>query len=195
MFTYILDISLSYKDIISNNKIIIKEMGKKQVILSIDGATKTGWVVYKNGVITEHGTKAFKPKSRLLDYGNWLNRMIKKYKVTDIVAENVFREHSRTKDKAFWALANMQGVLVYVAESSNIPTTFVNPLQVKGYMIPSIKQHERTEDKQRMIRRVKSLGYQLANDKADDEADAIGILLTYLYNKNLPVTHPKDMKQ
>ena len=42
----------------------------------------------------------------------------------------------------------------------------------------------------RMINRVKKLGYELETDKSDDEADAIGIMITYLDDKSLPVTHP-----
>lgn len=46
-----------------------------------------------------------------------------------------------------------------------------------------------------MIEAVTKLGYQLEKPMADDEADAIGILLTYLYSKGLPVTHPNDKRQ
>ena len=42
-----------------------------------------------------------------------------------------------------------------------------------------------------MIKRIKKLGYSLEKDNADDEADAIGLLITYLNNHNYIVKHPK----
>ena len=132
-------------------------MENKDVILSIDGATKTGWAIYENGKIIKHGTKRFAQKTRIPQYGSWLLDMIGKYGVTHVVAENVYREHSRTEDKAFWVLANMQGVLEYITGTNNVPCTLINPLMVKSYMIPSV-QHNRNEDKARMINRVKHLG-------------------------------------
>ncbi len=86
----------------------------------------------------------------------------------------------------------MQGVLECVTSLSEIGLTLLNPLLVKSRMIPSFKRYSRNEDKQRMIERIKALGYQLETEKADDEADAIGILITYLNEYNLPVTHPKN---
>lgn len=167
----------------------------KQVILSIDGATKTGWAIYQNGTITEHGTKRFNSNKRIPQYYNWLLKMIGENEITHIVAEDIFREHSRTKDNAFYVLSKMQGVLECVTSLSNTELTLLNPLQVKTEIIPSFKKHNRAEDKQRMINRVQSLGYQLETDKADDEADAIGILITHLKNCNLPVTHPKNNRR
>lgn len=165
-------------------------MTKEKVILSIDGATKTGWAIYKNGKIVKHGTKRF-TNPICGKYFNWLVQMIGENEVTHIAAEDIYRLHNRTQDKAFLALAKMQGVLCAVAENNKVDLTLLNPLQVKFVMIPSVTRHERKDDKQRMINRVKFLGYQLENDKADDEADAIGILITYLHNNGIPVKHPK----
>lgn len=164
-------------------------------ILSIDGATKTGYAIYKDGRITEHGTKRFRKETRCCEYGCWLEKIIKEKGVTHIVAENIYREHTQTKDAAFQVLANLQGVLVYISGCYNVPVTFYDPLFVKSKIIPTVwgKQHTRTEDKERMIGCVTNrYGYSLADSKADDEADAIGIMITYLLANNLPVTHPKD---
>lgn len=163
-------------------------------ILSIDGATKTGYAIYKDGRITEHGTKRFRKETRSYEYGCWLEKIIKEKGVTQIVAEDIYREHTQTKDKAFQVLANLQGVLKYISGCYNVPVTFYNPLFVKSNIIStSSEQHTRTEDKERMIRCVTNrYGYSLADSKADDEADAIGIMITYLLEHNMPVTHPKD---
>lgn len=163
----------------------------KQVILSLDAATKTGWALYRDGRISTHGTKTFHPSEREKEFGSWLLEMIGEYEVTDIVAEDIYRARTRVadKDKAFLALAKMQGVLKYIADTLNVSCTLLNPLQVKSYMIPVFGRRERSDDKQRMLFCVKALGYTLEKPDADDEADAIGILLTYLNNKNLPVVH------
>lgn len=163
------------------------------VILSVDAAQKTGWAIYKNGRIIEHGTKQLKRTSKFGSYGEWLKRMINKYNVNCIVAEDVFRKKDHTRENAYSALTKMQGVLLYVIETEGLESAFLNPLLVKDTMIPTVywKKHERTEDKKRMINRVQSLGYGLDSDTADDEADAIGILITYLKSKKYPLTHPQ----
>ena len=178
-------------------------MEKETVIMSIDPAEKTGWAIYKNGKIVKHGTKSF-AKSTCGKYMNWLLKMIGEYEATHIAAEAIFREATHKKDKAFWALAAMQGVLCAVAENSQLDLTFIDPKEAKETMISNLwlklrkctnEKERRTECKRLMISRVKFLGYKLENDKADDEADAIGILLTYLYNKGIPVTHPNGKRQ
>lgn len=169
-----------------------KKEQKDNVILAIDGATKTGYAVYKNDRIIEHGTERFRPTRRCYDYSKWAQKMINKHGITQIVAEDIFREHSRTKDKAFYVLAKLHGVLEDRNERNGLPEVcFINPLMVKRFMIPRMcTKYERSEDKQRMINRVTHLGYNLESEKADDEADAIGILLTYLDAKGLPINHP-----
>ena len=167
----------------------------KQIILSLDSATKTGWAIYKNGKIEKHATKRFNASTRVAEYGKWLEKLITRNKINTIVAEDIFREHSRTKDRAFQTLAQLQGVLMYLSDKHVIELKFIEPLRVKNHMIPSIRPHSRTEDKSRMINRVKKLGYELETDKSDDEADAIGIMITYLDDKSLPITHPNQKTQ
>lgn len=168
---------------------------KNQTILALDSATKTGWAIYKNGKIIKHGTKRLKPSTRELDYGEWLTKIIETNKITTIVAEDIYREHHRTQDKAFQTLSQLQGVLKYICGINEVDLIFLNPLMIKNHMIPSIRKHEREQDKIRMINRVKKLGYELETDSSDDEADAIGILITYLDNKHLPVIHPNQKTQ
>lgn len=165
---------------------------KDNIILAIDGATKTGYAIYKNGRIIVSGTMKFRKSVREQTYGEWVQKMIVEYDVTQIVAEDIYREHSRMLDNAFYALAKLHGVLMYVNGINGLPdVSFLNPLKVKNYMIPTIRKlHTREEDKQRMINRVAHLGYTLESEKADDEADAIGILLTYLNIHDLPINHP-----
>ena len=165
-------------------------MENRQVVLSIDGATKTGWAIYRNGKITAHGTKRLRPAKRCYDYAVWLAGMLEKYNVTHIVAEDVYRDHNHQRDKAFYVLAKLHGVLETISCEHQTNLVFLDPMRVKGYIIPSMKKHERKEDKQKMINRVKYLGYTLETDSADDEADAIGILITYLDACKMPIVHP-----
>ena len=57
----------------------------------------------------------------------------------------------------------------------------------------------RTEQKARMVRAVQRLGYKLETDHngnpSNDHADAIGILITYLNGKHIPVTHPSTTER
>lgn len=177
-----------------------KTKEENKIILAIDGATKTGWALYTNGKITAHGTKQFKKETRESQYGNWLETMITKYGITNIVAEDIYRQQDRTRDKAFQVLANLQGVLNYMVQTHKVEPYYISPISVKNHMniTPPFrklqsdeeKQRQRVLNKTRMINRVKQLGYVLENDKADDEADAIGILISYLEIYELPVKHP-----
>ena len=169
-----------------------KAIEKERVILSIDGATRTGYAIYKGGAIIAHGTKQFTPSKRVEQYGDWLQQTIGEWQVTEIVTEDIYREHDHTKDRAFLSLALMQGALRVITYQNGITPTFLNPLLIKSHMIPSFgrKKCTREENKQRMINRVKGYGYQLEHDNTDDEADAIGILITYLDEYNIPVVHP-----
>lgn len=173
-----------------------KNMESKEVVLSIDGATKTGWAIYEYGRITEHGTKRFMPSKKLSEFWEWLHKMKCMYEVTGIVAEDIYRDRSGMRDKAFQSLAEMQGVLKAFAGCFGITVEFISPLTVKRHMIPRTGKHDREEDKRRMIGHVtRTLGYVLESEGADDEADAIGIMSTYCEMKGIPVEHPKGMKR
>lgn len=52
------------------------ETKRQQVILYLDGATKTGWAIYKNGTIVTHGTKRFDSNKRIPQYYKWLSKII-----------------------------------------------------------------------------------------------------------------------
>ena len=84
---------------------------KSPVILSIDGATKTGWAIYKNGEIIAHDTQKFKPETREGQYSEWLENKIIQHNVTHVVAEDIYQDQDGRKDKAFQVLSGLQGVL------------------------------------------------------------------------------------
>ena len=178
----------------TSNQTVSKQSGEtlEKVILSIDGATKTGYAIWRNSAIVASGTKQLNRKNgkRLNEYRKWLLSTIAEWQVTNIVAEDIYREHNHLMDKTYKALSQMQGVTEMVSEETHTDSEFINPLQVKRYMINGTTRNRAT-DKQRMINRVTALGYNLETPTADDEADAIGIMLFYLYEYDLPITHPQ----
>lgn len=174
-------------------------MTNKNVILSIDAATKTGWAIYKNGKIVKHGTKDLGKVTRIEKYVNWLMQMIGENEVTHIAAEDIFKKDDVRKD-TLESLSEMKGALKAVSYIQNIGVSFIAPLAVKTTMLRNYwyemqrcksAKERRFKGKELMLKRIMNLGYTLENDKADDEADAIGILITYLQNNNIPVKHPK----
>lgn len=173
---------------------VSKQSGEtpEKVILSIDGATKTGYAIWRNGEIVKSGTKQLSRKNgkRLNEYRKWLLDTVVEWQVTNIIAEDIYREHNHLMDKTYKALSQIQGVTEMASEETHTESKFINPLTVKRYMINGTTCN-RAKDKQRMINRVTALGYNLETPTADDEADAIGIMLYYLDSHDLPITHPK----
>lgn len=166
---------------------------KDNIIMALDGATVTGWALYTNGVITAHGAKKFRTthnNTRCGEYCQWLSKMIAKHHITHIVAEDTYRDHKEQRDKAFAGLEEMKGVVMAVTFSTGIGFSLIDNLKWRNIVFRNFRRYNREEYKQRMINRAKVWGYELKNDKADDEADAIGILAAYLQLRDFPVTHP-----
>ena len=165
----------------------------KNSIIALDTATKTGYAIYNNGKIIKSGTWKFSEKEREKELFLRLKRTIEKYSVAMIVAEDVFKG----KKSAYDVLCELRGIVRAVAQIYKLPEIeYIPPVRAQIFMWGRRcgKDYKRTE-KQKMIEAVTKLGYQLEKPMADDEADAIGILLTYLYSKGLPVTHPNGKRQ
>lgn len=168
-------------------------------ILAIDGAASTGYAIYHNGKITKHGTRVFRAsphESKSHKYGAWLQSVIAKYHITAIVAEDTFRKHGneyeqRKYDNTAKGLNKLQGVLEYISEENGITPVLTAPIDWKRKILPtSFGKRTRELDKRKMLVLAQKLGYQLEKPTADDEADAIGIMLHYLECNKLPVIHP-----
>lgn len=182
------------KDKVTSKQTVSKQSGEmpEKVILSLDTATKTGYAIWRNGAIVKSGTKRFHHSEyrRIKDYDEWLYNILTEWGVTDVVAEDIYRTHDKQRDNAFTVLAEMRAVTILTSQELGITPAFANPLAVKKDMINGTTRNRAT-DKQRMINRVTALGYNLETPTADDEADAIGIMLHYLDNNDLPITHPQ----
>lgn len=145
-----------------------------RTILSLDTANKCGWAIWRNGSIVNSGVWNFTSKTigrKLTKFSSQLTEIIVSWKVTDIVAEDIYLDTSRPK--AFWRLGEMRGVLLAVAEQHNIAVNFIEPSQHKRYLCHS--SYATKSDTQNALQR---LGY--GEIFSNDEADAIAILLTYI---------------
>ena len=163
----------------------------ENIILALDVASrKTGYAIYKSGQLIKSGTWLFNFDKKFWELYSRLKRAIDKYHVTQIVAEDIFKSPNPKMVSAFQVLAECRGVMECAAQLYDLPVRFINPLIVKSVM-GIRKEIKGKEIKKRMIIEVEALAYQLESPNADDEADAIGVLMTYLKEKGLPITHPK----
>lgn len=181
-------------------------------ILALDTASHvTGYAIYKDGVITESGaiklrgngnTDTERTQNRLEQLYVKVCNLISKHKITQLVAEDIFNDSNPQKKSACEVLGACRGILIASNAQYKLQLIkFIKPCVAKremwGYTTARADHRTMTrqEQKARMCRAVERLGYQLKTDrngnKDNDQADAIGILITYLNAHNLPVTHPK----
>ena len=170
-------------------------------ILSLDTASKiTGYAIYRNGKITDSGAWKIDQCKPFSDLEEKITYALNKYNVTHIVAEDIYKSQDTRLQSAFDKLSKCHGVLNLISEKTDIPLTLIDPRKAKrdmwGYTTarPSYRTMPREEQKTRMIRAVERLGYKLETDRngkpSNDQADAIGILITYLNRRNIPIMHP-----
>lgn len=160
--------------------------------LALDLASgKTGYAIYRNDKIIKSGTWVLKSQTRYADLYNNIVNTIDKYEISNLVIEDIFKDND--KPTAFQILAECRGIAECIAQLRRVPTSFIRPIAVKQH-ICGIRYNKDTSHRQykdMMIRRITKLGYKLEKQNADDEADAIGLLITYLDNHNYIVKHPK----
>lgn len=183
----------------------------KITILALDPAShKTGWAIYRNGRITDHGvitlkgvgeTSSERTDNRIIDLKNKVCKLIEKHKVAQVVSEDVFRDGDIKHDVASMVLSMCRAAVTIANNDCGLPKIIrYNPQYVKatvwGYSASKrvCKNMTRQRQKEMMCKAVKELGYILNTTKggtaSDDEADAIGVLITHLRDKKLPITHP-----
>lgn len=145
-----------------------------RTILALDTATKCGWAIWSHDHIDKSGTINLTSPCqgrKLRKFREWLQSTIQQHHITEIVAEDIF--YNPNKQKAFWSLGAMRGIILLVAECADIPVTFIPPSEHKHCLCHSY--YAKKEDTQKALKR---LGYGLIED--NDEADAIALLLTHL---------------
>jgi Holliday junction resolvasome RuvABC endonuclease subunit len=179
-------------------KIIKKKEKMSENLLALDAASKkTGYAIYENDRVIKSGTWKLKEDTQFRTLRDNLIRTIENYKITYMVTEGIYRDEKKTN--AFEVLNMCKGVITEVAQRYDISLyDNLNPLRVKTHMwdynYPRHKALTHQEHKQRMINAVKRLGYTLEKENADDEADAIGLLITYAEMFRIPIIHPNQQQ-
>lgn len=152
------------------------------IILSIDsGLEKTGFAVFEKGIreptyLTSGLIKTDRKKKterRVWEIYNRLNDVVKEYKPSVIVIEQLFFFRNQ---KTVVVVAQTQGVIMLLASQNNIPVEFLTPLQIKqtvtGYGLSDKKS----------VRKMIDLTFKIKKEiKEDDEIDAIACGLAYCY--------------
>jgi Holliday junction resolvasome RuvABC endonuclease subunit len=187
---------------------------ERTVVLALDPATeKTGYAIFtsdNNEIIAHNTIKAKLPKGiterntdnkectiwRIHSMITEIEKLISKYHVTHIVSENIFESD---KD-IFEVLARLKGAIaeMSIKQLNRVPK-YIDPILAKTHIwhYNSKRKLSRAEHKARMINHITNrYGYTL-NSKytnKDDEADAIGILITYLEKrKHIAINHPLEV--
>lgn len=183
-----------------------------EIIMALDtSSTATGYAIYKGGTITESGTiklmarcdsKAEAAQERLRQLTKGLRGLIERHGITRIVAEDIFHSTQWQLQSAYNVLTQCQGVIIALAVMYGLPPiTLINPLRVKNIMWhydgsnAYYRNLTREQHKDYMVRAVEALGYKVKRNRGgkpdNDQADAIGILITYVTRfVSLPLTHP-----
>lgn len=171
-------------------------MNNKVVVLALDLASKkTGYAVYKDQHIVKSGTWKFKQESYHSDLYKKVTAMIKKFSVTELVSEDIFMDSHYTKVRAYPILAECKGIINLISELLNIPISFYRPIMIKQHIWGRSHDSTREKEKRAMIMAItKDYGYTLENLNADDEADAIGLLITFLDNMDYKIEHPNKWR-
>lgn len=164
---------------------------KDEIILALDVAgAKTGYAIYKSGAIIKSGTWQLNKLKKHLDLRRRVEATVNDYEIDFIMLEDIYFD--KRFPRTFVKLAELHGCVEYVAEKYDLETYYVSALDAKDRMIgyEAAKRMCRKELKAAMIKAVTKLGYVLEKPNADDEADAIGLLITYLKAFKHPLTHP-----
>lgn len=150
-------------------------------ILALDGASrKTGFAVYRGGVVIKSGVWALNSKHKHLDLYNHIADTITQYHVTKVVAEDIYKDNG--KPSAWKMLGECRGVIELATQQAGVTLHYLTPVVVKHEIWHYTKAKHgtmsRTDQKQRMCNAITAKGFNLTG--GDDEADAIGLLISWL---------------
>jgi Holliday junction resolvasome RuvABC endonuclease subunit len=179
----------------------------KGTLLALDVASRvTGYAIFRDGTKIASDIWRLKKIGDLHDFGGLTEKLtatVKKYGITEIVAEDIFRDKDKKLQDAFYILAQCQAITISVSQLNKLPISFISPLAVKAHMnclrgvyhklTEKEKQERRAKEKAAMIKEVQRLGYILNSGK-DDEADAIGVGITHLELLGHWAHHPQSQK-
>jgi Holliday junction resolvasome RuvABC endonuclease subunit len=176
-------------------------------LLALDMASgTTGYAIFQNGYIKASGIWKFRKIEGYNNFGDLTGKItaaIEKYDITQIVAEDIYKSRDEKLQNAHEVLLQCQAIAISTSQICEVPIYFISPITVKQHMINLTGTYRKLTDKERaerrkrqkaaMIREVQKLGYILNSDK-DDEADAIGLLITYLETGGYHIEHPSQKR-
>lgn len=148
------------------------------IILGIDpGTATTGFGIVKthnnNQTIVDFGVistdKKLSDAQRLKILGDDLAELIKKFKPDAVGVEKLF---FTTNQKTVMTVSQARGVVLYLAQTYNLPIFEFTPLQVKNFICGYGKA-----DKKQVQFVIKKIFSLKQTPKPDDAADALAIAL------------------
>jgi Holliday junction resolvasome RuvABC endonuclease subunit len=127
-----------------------------------------------------------------------IEKLINKYHVTHIVSEDIYENNNVSIKKTCEPLSRLKGAIAEMSiKLLNRVPKYITPINAKRHIwnYNANRNLTRAEQKARMINRItNTYGYTLNSkcaNKKEDEADAIGILITYLEKrKKIAINHP-----
>jgi len=168
----------------NSNKLVSPAHGSEFRVLGIDpGTAATGWAVLEErktepklvafGCIN---TSKFKTNSeRLVEIGNDIKTLIKKFKPKEVAVEDIFFFKNL---KTAITVSQARGVILYELRRARIPIFTYTPLQIKQ----ALTSYGRA-DKNQIQLMVKNILKLKKTPKPDDAADAIAIAICHLNSR------------
>lgn len=135
----------------------------------VDGDASNAHIVYSNCIVTE-STSEF--GARLLFVAQAILSLLDEYKPELVAIEEVYFSNNQ---KTVFHVAEVRGVLMYLAISKGVPLVEYNPLAIKVALTGYGKA-----TKQEVIKMVTRLTDLKVTPKFDDEFDAIALGITAL---------------
>ena len=135
----------------------------------LDGDASSAHILYSDCIETEAKTLFI---DRLLTVANEIARLIELYSPELVAIEELFFSNNQ---KTVFHVAEVRGVLMYLAVSKKIPLVEYNPLAIKI----ALTGHGRAT-KQDVIKMVTRLTDLSKTPKHDDEYDAVALGITAL---------------
>lgn len=174
---------------------MIQKKEYKGAILALDTASeKTGYAIYKDNRIVDSGTWILKDGEELAQLYKYILQVVKEHKITKIIAEDIYKSKDPKLKNAYNVLAECRGIVKLICQLKRLECIFISPIIAKQYiwkMQPNTTL-TRPQQKQAMLLAVQRYGYQLANNRAYDEADAIGLLITCVETNNYILEYPNQ---
>lgn len=152
------------------------------LVLALDQASKiTGYSIWNNNQLIKYGKFTFNQNSatkRLTALGDKVKKIITTLNIDELVIENIQLETQVGNNAAtFQILAQLQGILIYVAHECNIPITLLRPTEWRSICGLLKGQSNKRQEQKRFAQQW--VYNKWGKTCTEDEADAICIGYAY----------------